>query len=215
MREGPFNPEKAKNERVMKGSETMNLMLRIQCEKSDKSLLFFKRVLFILFIFLTVASIITGIILWANSLVGMGFAFFFGGPAFLFLMYKIAMTFVWMMFDVKVIRTALTGSQFSEYLSTFESRSDSEYYYAKKSGYSNTPNSVKKNLSFNDQSQNQSKGQDGSQDSQGSAAPSDNGRVFAVRVDELHEKCSACGTVQIAGRSVCWECGREFERNAD
>ncbi len=34
----------------------------------------------------------------------------------------------------------------------------------------------------------------------------------AIRIDEENEQCSFCGTVQKAGRSVCWNCGLRFER---
>ena len=36
-----------------------------------------------------------------------------------------------------------------------------------------------------------------------------------IPVDEDREKCPACGTVQKAGRNVCWSCGARFWRKGN
>lgn len=39
--------------------------------------------------------------------------------------------------------------------------------------------------------------------------------THVIRISEEKEKCGYCGTVQSAGRNVCWNCGAKFKRDAD
>ena len=42
--------------------------------------------------------------------------------------------------------------------------------------------------------------------------PAKDGTGTAIPFGEGKEQCSVCGTVQNAGRNVCWNCGTKFRR---
>jgi uncharacterized small protein (DUF1192 family) len=43
--------------------------------------------------------------------------------------------------------------------------------------------------------------------------PPKDGFGYAFPTEDGKERCSACGTVQNAGRNVCWNCGTRFQRD--
>lgn len=47
------------------------------------------------------------------------------------------------------------------------------------------------------------------------ASDTEKTQAYALPARNDREKCSKCGTIQKAGRSVCWNCGARFIRNAE
>ena len=114
----------------------MNERLQMAFEKSDKSIRTLRALLLFLAILIALGGVVAGIVLWANSqetyysyysyhsstnglYVGLGFACFFGAPLLAIIGYRVEMILVWLMFDIKVLRTVATGSAPSEYLLAF------------------------------------------------------------------------------------------------
>ena len=47
------------------------------------------------------------------------------------------------------------------------------------------------------------------------AKPLEDGFTRAIPVNERKEKCGNCGTVQPAGRHICWNCDMRFQRDEE
>ena len=54
-----------------------------------------------------------------GAYIGIGFGCFFGGPILGFLFYYFSMIHIWTLFDLKVIRTIVSGAEFSPTLLSF------------------------------------------------------------------------------------------------
>lgn len=92
-------------------------------EKSDKSLKIMRIILITITWIFTIAFIGVGIFfmgIGSEVAVGLGCAFFFGGPLISVSTYYITKFFLWVVFDIKVIRTAVTTKEMSDALQSFD-----------------------------------------------------------------------------------------------
>ena len=111
----------------------MDEKMKRKFEKSDKSLEFMRILLLVATILLIIGCWVVAIIFWTNStyygrygssytdgaMVGYGFLIAIGGTLLCILSYYISMFFVWLAFDVKVIRTVSTNCECSSSLKNF------------------------------------------------------------------------------------------------
>lgn len=111
----------------------MDYIRKQQFLKSDKSLIFIWSILLILTILTIITSWVLGIICWASStyidvhnntsvnglMILNGFVISIGGTIASIILYYIAMFFLWLAYDIKVIRNAAVDEEDSDTLKRF------------------------------------------------------------------------------------------------
>ena len=161
-----------------------------------------------------VGSVIAAIVMWANHLVGAGFGTLIGGC----LSAWIGSWVIYCIGDTNVKTTELTEQIMDLQNDVDRLKTKDSPAPIGKTGQKRMPDDRKQSGErqpaptedsatgmFNDRGA----------ETTSPASETEKPQAYALPARNDREKCSKCGTIQKAGRSVCWNCGARFIRNAE